>query len=59
MVRQIRYRDRGCRFPGCGTAAFTQAHHIRWWRHGGRTDLDNLLLICSSTTASSTSSGGP
>jgi hypothetical protein len=47
MVRQIRYRDRGCRFPGCGTRAFTQAHHIRWWRHGGRTDLDNLLLVCS------------
>jgi hypothetical protein len=20
---------------------------IRWWRHGGRTSLDNLLLICS------------
>jgi len=47
MVRQVRYRDRGCRFPGCGTRAFTEAHHIRFWRHGGRTDLDNLVLICS------------
>ena len=47
MIRQVRYRDRGCRFPGCGTKAFTEAHHIRWWRHGGRTDLDNLALICS------------
>jgi hypothetical protein len=47
MVRQIRYRDRECRFPGCGARRFTQAHHIRWWRNGGRTDLDNLLLICS------------
>ena len=47
MLRQIRYRDRGCRFPGCGTRSFTQAHHIVWWRNGGRTDLDNLLLICS------------
>jgi hypothetical protein len=47
MVRQVRYRDRECRFPGCGTRAFTEAHHIRWWRHGGRTDLDNLVLICS------------
>jgi hypothetical protein len=47
MVRQVRFRDRGCRFPGCGTRAFTQAHHIVWWRHGGRTDLDNLVLICS------------
>jgi len=47
MVRQVRYRDRGCRFPGCGTRRFTEAHHIVWWRRGGRTDLDNLLLICS------------
>jgi len=47
MLRQVRYRDRGCRFPGCGTRAFTQAHHIVWWRHGGRTDPDNLLLVCS------------
>ncbi len=47
MLRQVRYRDRECRFPGCGTRRFTEAHHVRWWRHGGRTDLDNLLLICS------------
>ncbi|HEU4354494.1 MAG TPA: HNH endonuclease signature motif containing protein, partial [Actinomycetota bacterium] len=40
-------RDRECRFPGCGARAFTEAHHIRWWRHGGRTDLHNLVLICS------------
>jgi hypothetical protein len=20
---------------------------VVWWRHGGRTDLDNLILICS------------
>lgn len=46
MMRQLRYRDFGCRFPGCGTRRFVQAHHIVWWRHGGRTDLDNLLLIC-------------
>ena len=47
MVRQVRYRDNGCRFPGCGTQRFTEAHHIVWWSRGGRTDLDNLLLICS------------
>jgi hypothetical protein len=23
-------------------------HHIVWWRHGGRTDLANLLPVCSS-----------
>ena len=47
MLRHLRYRDRGCRFPGCGTASFTQAHHIRWWSHGGTTNLGNLVLICS------------
>ncbi|MGZ5353545.1 MAG: DUF222 domain-containing protein [Actinomycetota bacterium] len=47
MVRQVRHRDRECRFPGCGARRFTEAHHVVWWRHGGRTDLDNLLLICS------------
>jgi hypothetical protein len=47
MVRHVRHRDRECRFPGCGARRFTEAHHLRWWRHGGRTDLDNLALICS------------
>jgi hypothetical protein len=47
MVRQLRYRDRECRFPGCGTRRFTQAHHIRFWGEGGRTELENLVLICS------------
>ncbi len=47
MFRQVRHRDQECRFPGCGARRFTQAHHIGWWRDGGRTDLQNLLLICS------------
>jgi hypothetical protein len=47
LLRQIRYRDGGCRFPGCGTNAFTQAHHIVFWREGGATDLDNLATLCS------------
>ena len=47
MIRQLRYRDRECRFPGCGARRFTQAHHIVWWENGGRTDLENLVLICS------------
>jgi len=47
LLRQVRYRDGGCRFPGCGTKAFTQAHHIVFWREGGATDLDNLATLCS------------
>ena len=22
-------------------------HHVLWWRHGGRTDLANLLPLCA------------
>ena len=47
MLRQVRFRDGGCRFPGCGTKAFTQTHHIVFWRDGGQTDLDNLALLCA------------
>lgn len=46
ILRQLRWRDRGCRFPGCGRRAFTQAHHIRFWSRGGATTLDNLVLVC-------------
>jgi len=47
LLRQLRYRDRTCRFPGCGRRRFTNAHHVAWWSRGGRTDLDNLVLLCS------------
>jgi hypothetical protein len=46
MIRLLRHRDVGCTFPGCDARRFTQAHHIVWWREGGGTDLDNLLLVC-------------
>jgi hypothetical protein len=47
MMRQLRHRDRECVFPACGSRRFVEAHHIVWWRNDGRTDLDNLALICS------------
>ena len=47
MVRQLRHRDRGCTFPGCGDRRYAQAHHVRWWSAGGRTDLANLVLACT------------
>jgi hypothetical protein len=40
-------RDGGCRFPGGDRpVAWCDAHHLRHWVHGGRTDLGNLVLLC-------------
>ena len=36
-----------CRFPGCTRRRRLHAHHVQHWEHGGRTDLANLLLLCS------------
>ncbi len=44
--RALEVRDRGCRFPGCGLR-FTDAHHMKHWADGGKTRLNNLLLLCS------------
>ena len=39
-------RDRRCRFPACARRHGLHAHHIEHWAHGGRTDRDNLTLLC-------------
>jgi hypothetical protein len=44
--RALWVRDRGCRFPGCLHKRFLHGHHIQHWLHGGRTSLDNLVLLC-------------
>ena len=37
-----------CAIPGCATHYDRcKLHHVIWWRHGGRTDLDNLLPVCT------------
>ncbi len=36
-----------CRFPGCQHTRHLHAHHVLFWRHGGLTDLSNLILLCS------------
>jgi len=43
--RALTARDRGCVFPGC-TARRCDAHHVVHWIDGGRTSLDNLMLLC-------------
>jgi hypothetical protein len=47
MRRALVLRDRGCRFPGCTNRLCVDGHHIRHWSEGGRTCLDNLLLLCT------------
>jgi hypothetical protein len=48
LRRALALRDRGCAFPGCHRPpAHTQAHHVRHWIDGGKTSLDNTMLICS------------
>jgi hypothetical protein len=47
LGRELVARDLGCTFPGCGTRRFLAAHHVIHWAHGGATELDNLVLLCS------------
>jgi hypothetical protein len=44
--RALWARDRGCRFPMCTNRHFVDAHHVQHWTNGGRTSLDNLVLLC-------------
>lgn len=43
---EIRRRDSGCRFPGCGCKHVTDVHHIVWASKQGPTVMSNLLTLC-------------
>ncbi len=45
--RALRAMYRTCAFPGC-TVGFDHCriHHVTYWEHGGRSDLDNLVPLC-------------
>lgn len=46
--RALRGLYRHCAIPGCEVVfERCKIHHVIWWRHGGRTDLANLLPVCS------------
>ncbi len=47
LARALRRRDPTCRFPGCTSRAFLDAHHIHHWARGGATTLDNLIHLCT------------
>jgi hypothetical protein len=44
--RALLIRDQMCRYPGCLQTRHLKAHHVVPWILGGRTDLDNLILLC-------------
>jgi hypothetical protein len=47
LWRALVARDRHCTFPGCTRPpVMCHAHHIVHWADGGKTSLDNLVLLC-------------
>ena len=45
--RALRALYATCAVPGCPVHYDRcKVHHVIWWRHGGATDLDNLLPLC-------------
>ena len=45
--KAITARDGGCIIPGCTTPPhWTEVHHVIPWQHGGRTHVDNGVLLC-------------
>jgi hypothetical protein len=47
LRRALAVRDGGCAAVGCDRPPpWTDAHHLDHWLHGGKTSLDNLVLLC-------------
>jgi hypothetical protein len=42
----LAFRDRRCVVPGCGVAYGLEIDHVHPLESGGRTELDNLALLC-------------
>ena len=45
--RALMLRDKGCAFPGCTHTSFLHGHHVEHWLHGGKTSLENLVMLCT------------
>jgi hypothetical protein len=46
LRRALRFKDKGCRFPGCTNTRFIDGHHIEHWADGGETSMNNLVQLC-------------
>jgi hypothetical protein len=46
QLRALHKRSRHCQYPGCSAARALEAHHLIADEHGGRTQIDNLILLC-------------
>ena len=44
--RALHHRSSHCQYPGCTATRELEAHHIVPDEHGGKTELDNLILLC-------------
>ena len=44
--RALHKRSSHCQYPGCTATRELEAHHLIAVEHGGRTELDNLILLC-------------
>src|SRR3954463_6033187 len=45
--RAVAARDGGCAHPGCDRPpSWCEVHHVIEWQHGGRTDVENLVMLC-------------
>jgi hypothetical protein len=45
--RAVTARDRACVWPGCDRPpSWCDVHHVKHWLNFGRTEVDNLVLLC-------------
>jgi hypothetical protein len=44
--RALHKRSPHCQYPGCSLTRELEAHHLTPAEHGGKTELDNLILLC-------------
>jgi hypothetical protein len=44
--RALHKRSGHCQYPGCTAARELEAHHVIAVERGGKTELDNLILLC-------------